>query len=55
LLSPQSLAGEPDVEAAAAKPQEDGAGGRPFSCLGSAFGQPLVLGDAPGKEVFGKE
>jgi hypothetical protein len=55
LLVPQSLADELDVEAAAAKPQEDGAGGRPFSCLGSAFGQPLVLGNAPGKEVFGKK
>jgi hypothetical protein len=49
------LAGEPDVEAAAAMPQEDGAGGRPFSCLGSAFGRQLVLGDAPGKEAFGEK
>jgi hypothetical protein len=46
---------EPDVEAAAAKPQEDGASGRPFSCLGSAFVRPLVLGNAPGKEAFGKK
>jgi hypothetical protein len=55
LLSPRSLAGKPDVEAAAAKPQEDGAGGRLFSCLGSAFGRPMVLGDAPGKEAFGEK
>jgi hypothetical protein len=55
LLAPQSLADEPDVEAAAAKPQEDGAGGRPFLCLGSTFGRPLVLGNAPGKEAFGKK
>jgi hypothetical protein len=55
LLPPQSLADKPDVEAAAAKPQEDGAGGRPFLCLGSAFGRPLVLGDAPGKEAFGEK
>ncbi len=55
LLAPRSLADEPDVEAAAAKPQDDGAGSRPFSCLGSAFGRPLVLGDALGKEAFGKK
>jgi hypothetical protein len=55
LLAPQSLADKPDVEAAAAKPQEDDAGGRPFLCLGSAFGRPLVLGNAPGKEAFGKK
>jgi hypothetical protein len=55
LLAPRSLADEPDVEAAVAKPQEDGAGGRLFSCLGSAFGQPLVHGDTPGKEALGKK
>ncbi len=38
LLSPQSLAGKPDVEAAATKPQEDGAGCRHLSCKSSAFG-----------------
>jgi hypothetical protein len=55
LLAPQSLANKPNVEAVAAKPKEDGAGGRPFSCLGSAFGPPLVFGNAPGKEAFGKK
>ncbi len=38
LLLPQSLAGEPDVEAMAAKPQEDGLGCRHLSCKSSAFG-----------------
>ncbi len=37
LLLPQSLAGKPDVEAAAAKPQEDGAGCPHLSCKSSAF------------------
>ncbi len=55
LLSPQSLAGEPDVEAAAAKPQEDGSGGRPVSFLGTAFGRKSVRVDAPDKEAFGKK
>ncbi len=52
--APRSLAGEPDVEAAASKPQEDGSGGRPFS-LGSTFGRTAVRVDAPGKEAFGKK
>jgi hypothetical protein len=55
LLSPQSLVGEPDVEAAAAKPQEDGSDGRPVSFLGAAFGQKLVRVDALEKEAFGKK
>ncbi len=38
LLLPRSLAGKPDVEAAAAKPQEDDAGCLPLSCKSSAFG-----------------
>jgi hypothetical protein len=38
LLVPRSLADEPDVEAAAAKPQEDGSGCRHLSCMSSAFG-----------------
>jgi hypothetical protein len=38
LLSPQSLVGEPDVEAVVAKPQEDGAGCPHLSCKSSAFG-----------------
>jgi hypothetical protein len=38
LLSPQSLAGKPDVEAATAKPQKDGLGCRHLSCKSSAFG-----------------
>ncbi len=38
LLSPRSLAGKPDVEAAAAKPQEDSLGCRHLSCKSSAFG-----------------
>jgi hypothetical protein len=37
LLLPRSLAGKPDVEAAAAKPQEDGAGCPHLSCKSSAF------------------
>jgi hypothetical protein len=38
LLSPQSLVGKPDVEAVAAKPQEDSLGCRHLSCKSSAFG-----------------
>jgi hypothetical protein len=38
LLLPQSLAGEPGVEAAAAKPQEDSLGWHHLSCKSSAFG-----------------
>jgi hypothetical protein len=38
LLLPQSLAGEPDVEAVAAKPQEDSSGCRHLSCKSSMFG-----------------
>jgi hypothetical protein len=38
LLSPRSLAGKPDVEAAAAKPQEDSLGCRHLTCKSSAFG-----------------
>ncbi len=38
MLSPQSLAGKPDMEAAAAKPQEDGLGCRHLLCKSSAFG-----------------
>jgi hypothetical protein len=38
LLSPQSLAGKPDVEAAAAKPQEDNLGCRHLSSKSSVFG-----------------
>ena len=38
LLSPRSLAGKPDVEAVAAKPQEDGAGCPHLSCKSSTFG-----------------
>jgi hypothetical protein len=38
LLSSRSLAGKPDVEAAAAKPQEDGAGCPHLSCKSSVFG-----------------
>jgi hypothetical protein len=38
LLLPQSLAGKPDVEAAAAKPQEDSSGCHHLSCKSSAFG-----------------
>jgi hypothetical protein len=38
LLLPQSLVGEPDMEAAAAKPQEDGLGCRHLSCKSSVFG-----------------
>jgi hypothetical protein len=38
LLSPRSLAGKPDVEAVAAKPQEDSSGCRHVSCKSSAFG-----------------
>jgi hypothetical protein len=53
LQAPQSLAGEPDVEAAAAKPQEDGAGGHPFLYLGAEFRQMSVQVDAPVKEAFG--
>jgi hypothetical protein len=37
LLSLQSLAGKLDVEAAAAKPQEDSSGCRHLSCKSSAF------------------
>ncbi len=55
LQAPRSLAGEPDVEAAAAKPQEDGSGGRPFLFLGAAFGQTSVRVNALGKEAFGKK
>jgi hypothetical protein len=39
LLSPGSLVGEPDVEAVAAKPQEDGAGCPHLLCKSSAFGR----------------
>ncbi len=38
MLSPQSLAGEPDVKVVAAKPQEDSLGCRHLSCKSSAFG-----------------
>jgi hypothetical protein len=38
LLLPQSLAGKPDVEAAAAKPQKDSLGCRYLSSKSSAFG-----------------
>jgi hypothetical protein len=38
LLVPRSLVDEPVVEAAAAKPQEDGLGCRNLSCKSSAFG-----------------
>jgi hypothetical protein len=38
LLLPQSLAGKPEVEAVAAKPQEDGLGCRHLSCKSNAFG-----------------
>ena len=39
-VAPQSLTGNPDVEAAAAKPQEDGLGSRQFSSLfNSSIGQ----------------
>jgi hypothetical protein len=43
------------VEAAAAKPQEDGLGGRPLSCLGSAFfGRPSFLGNVLVEEALAK-
>jgi hypothetical protein len=55
LQAPQSLAGKPDVEAAAAKPQEDCSGGRPVSFLGAVFGRTSDRINAPGKEAFGKK
>jgi hypothetical protein len=51
---PRSLAGKPDMEAVASKPQEDGSGGRLFS-LGTGFGRTAVHVDAPGKEAFGEK
>jgi hypothetical protein len=51
LLSPRSLASKPDVEAAAAKPQEDGLGCRHLLCKSSTFGHKatssLVVEKAP--------
>ncbi len=44
LLLLQSLAGEPNVEAAAAKPQEDGSGGRHPMCESRAFGHKATSG-----------
>jgi hypothetical protein len=42
LQSPQSLVGKPDVEVAAAKPQENGLGCRHLSCKSSAFGHKVT-------------
>ncbi len=50
LLALQSLAGDPDIEAAAAEPKVDGSSGRLF-LLGSKFGLPFSLGDALAEEV----
>ncbi len=44
LLSPQSLAGKLDVEAAVAKPLEDGLGGRHPSCKSSVLGHTAMSG-----------
>ena len=53
LQAPRSLAGEPYVEAAAAEPQEDGAGGRLMSCQGTGFRQTSVRVGAPVEKAFG--
>jgi hypothetical protein len=42
LLSPRSLAGKPDMQAVAAKPQEDGLGCHHLSCKSSAFGHKVI-------------
>ena len=54
LLAPQSPAGKPDVETAAANPKEDGSGGRLLSFLGAAFSRTAVLINILGIEAFGK-
>ena len=50
LLALRSLAGDPDIEAAAAEPKVDGSSGHLF-LLGSKFGLPLSFSDALAEEA----
>jgi hypothetical protein len=52
LLAPRSLVDKPDVEGAAAKPQEDGSGCRHLSCKSSALGHEVTSSLLVEKELM---